>query len=369
VSTSVGGTYYYYAEVTNTITNNSDGGQKSTSVKSNAVTVTVNPTPAINAVAPTISTNPTGATYTQNATATALSVTASVTDGGTLSYQWYRNTANSTSGGTAVGTNSSAYTPVTTSTGTYYYYVEITNTITNNSDGGQKSTSVKSNAATVMVSSPITYFTVTFNAGTNGTLSATVDNSQIFTGTSVQHGKSVAFTAIPNEGYRVSGWTVNGIAIDGNTADIYTLSVSAATAVAVSFEKTISVASPNRVIPQPNSSKETVVVAPVNQLSAEFTAGPNPADKSSGVVKFFRQGSRIASAPLLVVYDASGNVVKKVGIADKAAACGNDRRAVGSWNLKDAKGRPVPAGTYLVKGAVKTANGKREKVSVAVGVR
>jgi flagellar hook assembly protein FlgD len=178
------------------------------------------------------------------------------------------------------------------------------------------------------------------------------------------------FIATPDEDYRVSGWTVNGAAVSDYTGTAYSLtSVSAATAVAVSFvENTISVASPSRVIPQPNSSKETVVVAPVNQLSAEFTAGPNPVGKSSGAVKFFRQGSRIVSAPLLVIYDASGNVVKKVGIADKAAACGNDRRAVGSWNLKDAKGRPVPEGTYLVKGVVKTANGKREKVSVVVGV-
>jgi uncharacterized repeat protein (TIGR02543 family) len=213
-------------------------------------------------------------------------------------------------------------------------------------------------------------YAVTFSSSTNGVLAATVDGNPITTGVSVQHGKSVIFTAIPDDGYCVSGWSINGAAVNGNTSNTYTLSgVSAATTVTVSFEKTISLASPNRVIPQPNSSKETAIVAPVNRLAAEFTVGPNPVGKSSGAVKFFRQGSRIASAPLLVIYDASGNVVKKVGIADKATACGNDRRAVGSWNLKDAKGRPVPEGEYLVKGVVKAANGKREKVSVVVGVR
>ena len=45
---------------------------------------------------------------------------------GTPSYQWYSNTNNSTTGGTAVGTNSSSYTPpVFNTAGTYYYYVVI----------------------------------------------------------------------------------------------------------------------------------------------------------------------------------------------------------------------------------------------------
>jgi uncharacterized repeat protein (TIGR02543 family) len=214
-------------------------------------------------------------------------------------------------------------------------------------------------------------YKITFVTNINGTLIATVDGSPISTGTPVQHGKSVVFIATPNNGYTVGGWKLNGAAV-ADTIGTYILSnVSAAAAVTVSFEfeKTISVASSDRTIPTANPDKGAAVVSPVPALSAEFTAGPNPVGKSSGVVKFFRQGSRIASAPLLVIYDVSGNAVKKVGIADKAAACGNDRRAVGSWNLKDAKGRPVPEGTYVVKGTVKTANGKREKVSVVVGVR
>ena len=37
--------------------------------------------------------------------------------------------------------------------------------------------------------------------------------------------------------------------------------------------------------------------------------------------------------------------------------------------MRDAKGRPVSEGTYLVKGVVKTSDGKSEKVSVILGVR
>lgn len=74
-------------------------------------------------VAPVITTPPSTATYCQNGTATALSVTAT---GTSLSYQWYRNNINGTSGATAVGTNSSTYTPDITATGTWYYYVVVT---------------------------------------------------------------------------------------------------------------------------------------------------------------------------------------------------------------------------------------------------
>jgi uncharacterized protein YjdB len=84
------------------------------------------------AATPTISVQPQGdVTYNQYATATALSVTASVTDGGALTYQWYRNTTNSTTGGTMVGSSSPSgtYTPLTTTVSTTYYYVIVTNTL------------------------------------------------------------------------------------------------------------------------------------------------------------------------------------------------------------------------------------------------
>lgn len=51
------------------------------------------------------------------------------------SYQWFSNTTNATTGGTAIsGATNSSFTPATSSTGSTYYYVELTNscgTITN----------------------------------------------------------------------------------------------------------------------------------------------------------------------------------------------------------------------------------------------
>ncbi|GHV72194.1 hypothetical protein FACS1894201_00100 [Bacteroidia bacterium] len=132
-----------------------------------------------NAATPTITEQPVGATYTHNATATVLSVTATTDDDGTLTYQWYRHTTNSTTGGISVGTDST-YTPPTTSVGTYYYYVEVTNT--NNSVTGTKRVSVTSNAVAVEVTATITPPTVTTLAATNITQTTATLNKSVTAG-------------------------------------------------------------------------------------------------------------------------------------------------------------------------------------------
>ena len=66
--------------------------------------------------------------YNVGESAAALSVRAAVTDGGTVSYQWYENTENSTTGGAIIdGANSASYTPSTETAGTKYYYVVAAN--------------------------------------------------------------------------------------------------------------------------------------------------------------------------------------------------------------------------------------------------
>lgn len=109
---SVSGNYYLYAK-TNT------GG--CFSIASNAVAVDITPCPTC--TNPVIENQPETATYCQNTTATALSVTAT---GASLSYQWYRNTTNSITGATPVGDDFPTYTPIITATGILYYYVVIT---------------------------------------------------------------------------------------------------------------------------------------------------------------------------------------------------------------------------------------------------
>ncbi|WP_396141904.1 GEVED domain-containing protein [Flavobacterium sp.] len=79
-------------------------------------------------------------TYCQNATASALSVTASTVSGVITSYQWFSNTASSTSGATTIGgATTNSYTPLTTTSGTLYYFCQATNTagcVTNSAVSG-----------------------------------------------------------------------------------------------------------------------------------------------------------------------------------------------------------------------------------------
>lgn len=77
----------------------------------------------------TVGTNPTSAVYEYGAAATALSASASKSAGmgGTITYQWYKNTVNSNTGGTAIsGATSATYTPSTTlaaEDASFYYCV------------------------------------------------------------------------------------------------------------------------------------------------------------------------------------------------------------------------------------------------------
>ena len=75
-----------------------------------------------------------------------LSVSASVTGGAALNYQWYSNTTNSNTGGSVInGATSSSYAiPTTLTTGTYYYFCQV-------SAVGGVATPVRSNVSRVDV--------------------------------------------------------------------------------------------------------------------------------------------------------------------------------------------------------------------------
>uniref|UniRef100_UPI000EE8E785 S-layer homology domain-containing protein n=1 Tax=Clostridium sp. AM58-1XD TaxID=2292307 RepID=UPI000EE8E785 len=141
VPTEVVGDIDYCVEVTNT--NHND----TATTESYWAKVTVKA--LTNAETPDITQQPRGGTYMQNEIAT-LTVAASVTDGGILSYQWYSNATDSNTGGTEIpGATSASYTAPTGTTGTTYYYIVVTNT--NNRATGQKTATSTSNVAAVTV--------------------------------------------------------------------------------------------------------------------------------------------------------------------------------------------------------------------------
>jgi fibro-slime domain-containing protein len=151
----------------------------------------------------------------------------------------------------------------------------------------------------------------------------------------------------------------------------------------VFVEGNTAILSPDRINPQIKQETEITLTHKTDSdaLTVEFIAGPNPVLRGDSKVGFFLKGKRVKNAAF-TVYDASGNIINKIKINDRDGITrGNlttaysvyqgdsqSKRIVGSWDLKDKKGRLVGGGTYLVKGVITTIDGKKEKVSVIVGV-
>ena len=125
-STANSGETYYYLRVTN----------------NNACSATSNVSGIIKVYSlPSISASPVSANYCKDATATALSITDNNGGYGTLSYQWYSNTANNnTTGSLIAGATNATFTPPTNLVNTRYYYVIINN-------GGPAATAVTGRSA------------------------------------------------------------------------------------------------------------------------------------------------------------------------------------------------------------------------------
>jgi O-glycosyl hydrolase len=105
--------------------------------------------PADNAEVPNIKLWPTSRLYEPGATIKPLEVLAEVTDGGVLSYKWYKNTAFSKEGATEIeGETGPSYT-VTQTNGDMSYYVVVTNT--NENAKKNKISTVESNVACIRI--------------------------------------------------------------------------------------------------------------------------------------------------------------------------------------------------------------------------
>ena len=131
--TTTAGTITYKVHITNK--NNTMDGNK-TAIVDFDIQVTI--TAIVNAETPKISKGLADGTYTVGATATALSVEATASDGGTLTHQWCKGEE------LIDGATSASYTPDTTTAGTFTYKVVVTNT--NNNVNGEKTATAESSA-------------------------------------------------------------------------------------------------------------------------------------------------------------------------------------------------------------------------------
>lgn len=87
--------------------------------------------PEVEVAKPELTTNLSGSvSYQVGDTATPLTVEATTSDEGEITYQWYQSLTNTNGGGTLIeGATENTFTPSTKEAGTVYYYVVATSTI------------------------------------------------------------------------------------------------------------------------------------------------------------------------------------------------------------------------------------------------
>jgi len=214
-------------------------------------------------------------------------------------------------------------------------------------------------------------------SGCTGLTSVTIGNSVTSVGDSTFYGiedvKSIiSLSAIPPEAGNLNGrpgsWDLSTcLYVPETSIEAYRSAVGWSNFSCIQGV-TVSVLTSDRIVPTVKPNEEATVIVPTVILAGELTVGPNPVSRQSGSVNFFRQGKRVANCELRI-YDATGNVINKVKISDNKTIDSQARRQVGTWDLCDRNGRIVSEGTYVVKGVVKTSDGKSEKVSVILSVR
>jgi len=204
-STAVYGTMYYY------VVASAEGVDPATS-KIAKITVQE---PYI-----TFDTNPQSAEYTKGDTAEALTVAATQSEGTEVEYQWYSNSANNTTGGTAIeGATGTSYTPPAAAECTTYYYAVAASLDKN----GEKNLTLASSAAKITVKLPVVSF-----SGTTGGSALYLLNAENVTALEISasqnRGGEVNYQWYQNDNSSNTG----GTAIEGATGASYTPSVSAA---------------------------------------------------------------------------------------------------------------------------------------------
>ncbi|NVP24205.1 hypothetical protein [Treponema phagedenis] len=219
---------WIYCIITNT---NSDNG-KTANTTSHSVRLSVTPTGEANeSVEPPYISQQPKRTQTvdfvssdPNSGTVTLEIKAEVSDGGTLSYQWYEAIGNKP----IEGATESSYKVPPKEAGEKSFYCIVTNT------KDSKSSSEVSETATVKFKEA---FELTFACSTGGTLVATRGSEWLTNPTKIRLGDIILFFARPDPGYRIKEW--DGIQAFGAEKDTAKLIVNSEDniSVSVTFEK------------------------------------------------------------------------------------------------------------------------------------
>lgn len=181
-----------------------------------------------------------------------------------------------------------------------------------------------------------THAKVTFGAGPEGTLIATVDGAPIASGALVGIGKDVVFTVVSIEGYAVVHWMINETEVVDSSL-LYTLALPISSAAAVDVA----------------ASFEIFSDPPVKRLYGVVKIGPIPV-RAGGDVAIYWDGNK-AVRGCLSVFDAVGEKIANVDV--------NGIQKIGTW-----KPGGIARGAYLIKGVLQDKDGFKVKVSRLVGV-
>jgi hypothetical protein len=170
--------HYYYVIVTNT---KDVSGNKEANATSEVAKITIDE--LTHAATPVIDDQPQSASYNHNATSvTPLSITIeALTDGGTLSYQWYKTSENGDTNETIVGETDPTFSPPTNEVGDFYYYVVVTNT--NNSVNGNQEANATSNVAKITIECLVSFYdaNLDFNASISVQANSTINIASLKT--------------------------------------------------------------------------------------------------------------------------------------------------------------------------------------------
>ena len=207
---------YYYCVVTNTIEDNSDGGEKTATEKSNTVIVSNN---VVNANTPTITAQPVSVIMVIPAT-NEFTVGAYSPDG-ELSYQWYEVAEGESSGTAISGATESKYKATKDTIGKFGYYCVIKNTIIDNGDGGMKTASITSETAYLETDYISNFIQAVFTTQPTALSIAPMNESITLSAEAEASGSEISYKWYES----ATGKTDDGVAISG--ANTNTLSVPA----------------------------------------------------------------------------------------------------------------------------------------------
>ena len=151
-----------------------------------------------------------GYTYDLNATANTMSLTGvTASNGGALSYQWYKTTSDVAHGEAISGATSNTYRPATdvAHAANWYYFCRVT-------EAGCSTTYTSGLSGAIVVNEAATLYTVTYNVNGGGSVTPT-------SATQASSGAAVILPTPTWSGYTFEGWYNAGTKI-GNGGASYT---------------------------------------------------------------------------------------------------------------------------------------------------